>query len=57
MVICKGPVRKNGTAVGVSNRKDLIEGLDDRDEGEVVSPTGDDEAIQRLAITRSRSHP
>lgn len=53
MGICKGPVRKSGTTLGVSHRKDLIEGLDDRDEEAVVSPTGDDEAIQRLVIARS----
>lgn len=28
MGICEGPVRKTGITPGVSNRRDLIEGLD-----------------------------
>lgn len=40
-------VRKTGTSLGVSNRRDLIKELDDRDEEEVRSPTEDSEANQR----------
>ena len=53
MGICENSVRKTGIILGVSDRRDLIEGLNDRDEEEVRSPTGDSEAIQRL-IARSR---
>lgn len=54
MGICEGPVRKTGITLGVSNRRDLIKGLD---EEEVESPTWDNEDIQRSVITRGRYHP
>ena len=40
-------VRKTGTSLAVSNRRNLIKELDDRDEEEVRSPTEDSEANQR----------
>ena len=45
--ILENSVRKTGTSLGVSNRRDLIKELDDRDEEEVRSPTEDSEANQR----------
>lgn len=57
MGICEGPVRKTGIIPGVSNRRDLIEGLDSRDEEWGRSPTEDGEAIQRLVTASNRYHP
>lgn len=57
MGIYEGPVRKTGVTPGVSNRRDLIEGLDDRDEEWVRSFTGDGETIQRLVSAIKRYHP
>lgn len=56
MGLYEGPVRKTGITLGVSNRRDLIEGLDDRDE-EIRNSTGDGEALQRCIVARSRYHP
>lgn len=55
MGICEGPVRKTGITLGVSNRRDLIEGLD----GEGVESLiwDDDVDIQRSVIARGRYHP
>lgn len=43
-----------GITQGISNRRNLVEEFD---EEEIESPTGDNEAIQRLVIVRSRYHP
>lgn len=43
-----------GITQDISNRRSLVEGFD---EEEIASPTGDNEAIQRLVIVRSRYHP